>query len=171
MSQITDEMIKYVYEFSKDVYNGKISINNAAKKLSEEYSMNEAATKYFLDSIYQEDGQSELKKALISVFGHLDYYESLGHGKLNGIRRIYEQYSKLISDADLTLYPEEENIYKEGKAKQVYVNIYERDQNARKKCIEYYGYKCCVCGILLSDKYGVMVGTLYIFIILKHCPQ
>ena len=142
MSQITDEMIKYVYEFSKDVYNGKISINNAAKKLSEEYSMNERsardyannyqcmrngdiykrtmntrATKYFLDNIYQEDGQSELEKALISVFGHLDYYESLGHGKLNGIRRIYEQYSKLISDADFTLYPEEEeeeeeNIYK-----------------------------------------------------------
>ena len=80
-------MIKYVYEFSKDVYNGKISINNAAKKLSEEYSMNESsardyannyqcmrygdiykrtmntmATKYFLDNIYQEDGQSELEK-------------------------------------------------------------------------------------------------------------
>ena len=25
-----------------------------------------------------------------------------------------------------------------------------------KKCIEYYGYKCCVCGILLSDKYGAL---------------
>ena len=189
MSQITDEMIKYVYEFSKDVYNGKISINNAAKKLSEEYSMNESsardyinnyqcmrygdiykrtmntrATKYFLDNIYQEDGQSELEKALISVLSHLNYYESLRHVKLNEIRQIYEQYSKLINDADLTLYPEEkENIYKEGKAKQVYVNIYERDQNARKKCIEYYGYKCCVCGILLSDKYGV-IGRDFIHI-------
>lgn len=189
MSKITDKMIKYSYEFAKDVYNGKISINDAVKVLSTKYSMketsakdyinnykhmrlahkyartmNEAATKYFLDSIYQEDGQSELEKALISVLSHLNYYESLRHVKLNGIRRIYEQYSKLISDADLTLYPEEkENIYKEGKAKQVYVNIYERDQNARKKCIEYYGYKCCVCGILLSDKYGV-IGRDFIHI-------
>ena len=117
--------------------SAKDYINNYKyMRLGHKYArtLNEAATKYFLGSIYQEDGQSELKKALISVFGHLDYYESLGHGKLNGIRRIYEQYSKFISDADLTLYPEEEeNIYKEGKAKQVYVNIYERDQNARKK--------------------------------------
>ena len=147
--------------------SAKDYINNYKHmRLAHKYArtMNEAATKYFLDSIYQEDGQSELEKALISVLSHLNYYESLRHVKLNGIRRIYEQYSKLISDADLTLYPEEkENIYKEGKAKQVYVNIYERDQNARKKCIEYYGYKCCVCGILLSDKYGV-IGRDFIHI-------
>lgn len=182
MSKISNEMIKYSYAFAKDVYNGKISIQYAVNELSTIYSMNkgtakdyindyismrkgcaykrtikEAATEYFLNRIYRDYGELGLKNALTSVLGHLEYYESLGKGKLNGIRRIYEQYSKLINNVDLILYPkEEESLYKEGKAKQVYVNIYERDQNARKKCIEYYGYKCCVCGILLSDKYGTI---------------
>jgi 5-methylcytosine-specific restriction protein A len=117
-----------------------------------------------LDRILQENGSSELIKALTSVLGHLDYYESLGHGKLNGIRLIYEQYYKLIKNNDLTLYPEEDkSTFTEGKTKQVYVNIYERDQNARKKCIEFYGYKCIVCGILLSDKYG-LIGQDFIHV-------
>ena len=116
-------------------------------------TMNKAATEYFLDRIFQEDGKPALEKALASVLEHVRYYEPFGNGKLDGIRRIHEKYSKLLNNA--TLYPEEEeSFYKEGKVKQVYVNIYERDQNARKKCIEYYGYKCFVCGILLEDKYG-----------------
>ena len=46
--------------------------------------------------------------------------------------------------------------YREGKAKQIYVNTYERDRGARKKCIEHYSCKCQVCGFEFSDFYGDM---------------
>ena len=49
---------------------------------------------------------------------------------------------------------EENNGFSEGKVKRISVNRYERDKNARKKCIEHYGYKCDICGIILSDLYG-----------------
>jgi len=119
---ITNDMIKSLYEFAKDVYNGKISIQGALNELSTKYSMNESsaryhinaykcmrhgceykraiskvATKYFLDNIYQNEGKSELEKALTSVLRHMEYNESFINGKLNGIRLIYEEYSKLLS--------------------------------------------------------------------------
>jgi 5-methylcytosine-specific restriction protein A len=44
--------------------------------------------------------------------------------------------------------------YIEGARKQVRVNAFERDPRARKKCLEYYGYNCCVCGFNFEEKYG-----------------
>ena len=183
MADITNEMVVSSYELAKKVYDKRISKQDAEYELSTKYGMNETsagyyidsyehmrkgdvyehttnkfATDYFLKNIYQDNGKLALRNALISVEKHLKYYESLEKGKLNGIRQIYEKYSKFLDRElldDDALYPEEEeNIYKEGKAQQVYVNKYERDRNARKKCIEHYGYKCFVCGILLEDKYG-----------------
>lgn len=46
--------------------------------------------------------------------------------------------------------------YFEGSLKQVYVNIYERNPIARRKCIEYYGLECSVCQINFHDRYGVI---------------
>jgi len=47
-----------------------------------------------------------------------------------------------------------EIFFREGKAQIVYVNRYERNEKARDKCIEYWGYKCYVCGVILKDIYG-----------------
>ena len=44
--------------------------------------------------------------------------------------------------------------YYEGALRKVYVNRYERDQEARKKCIEVHGCKCSVCGIDFEKMYG-----------------
>ncbi len=44
--------------------------------------------------------------------------------------------------------------YIEGARKQVRVNAYERDPRARKKCIEYYGFNCFVCGFNFEGRYG-----------------
>lgn len=53
-------------------------------------------------------------------------------------------------------YDEKESAegYFEGALKKVYVNRYERDQEARKKCIEVHGCKCSVCGIDFEKMYG-----------------
>ncbi|MDD4455541.1 MAG: hypothetical protein PHI67_09575, partial [Candidatus Methanomethylophilaceae archaeon] len=35
--------------------------------------------------------------------------------------------------------------YIEGTSRRISVNAYERNTNARAKCIDHYGYKCSVC--------------------------
>ncbi|MBJ6360362.1 DUF3427 domain-containing protein [Paenibacillus sp. MAHUQ-46] len=42
----------------------------------------------------------------------------------------------------------------EGAIKQVFVNIYERNPLARKRCIEHYGVVCSVCEFNFADHYG-----------------
>ncbi len=48
----------------------------------------------------------------------------------------------------------EANKYWEGTTKQISVNIYERNLQARQKCIEQYGTSCCVCGFSFNIVYG-----------------
>ncbi len=44
--------------------------------------------------------------------------------------------------------------YIEGATKRVTVNAYERDRNARAKCIKYHGLKCSACGFEMAELYG-----------------
>ena len=44
--------------------------------------------------------------------------------------------------------------YLEGARKTVIVNAYERNAEARKRCIEHYGYDCTACGVNLESRYG-----------------
>lgn len=44
--------------------------------------------------------------------------------------------------------------YREGSVSKITVNRYERDRNARKACLEHYGYKCYACGVNLENIYG-----------------
>jgi len=56
-----------------------------------------------------------------------------------------------------------EKFFKEGKAKIVYVNKYERSDKARDECIKHWGCKCYVCGVVLSDVYGeIAEGFIHI---------
>lgn len=45
-------------------------------------------------------------------------------------------------------------VYTEGKTYSICSNHFERNQDARKKCIEHYGCKCAVCGFDFEKKYG-----------------
>ncbi|MGI6147255.1 MAG: HNH endonuclease [Bacillota bacterium] len=49
----------------------------------------------------------------------------------------------------------------EGAKKQITVNAYERNQKARRLCLQKYGYKCCVCGFDFEEFYGD-IGIGYI---------
>lgn len=46
------------------------------------------------------------------------------------------------------------HVYIEGARRQIVVNAYERNPDARQKCLERHGYACSCCGILLSERYG-----------------
>ena len=58
-----------------------------------------------------------------------------------------------ISEEKFYLYQETEN-FSEGTVHQHTVNLYERSRTARKKCIEYYGAICSICGFDFGKVYG-----------------
>lgn len=45
-------------------------------------------------------------------------------------------------------------LYVEGASRCVSINAYERDENARRRCIEHYGTNCCICKFSFGDFYG-----------------
>lgn len=53
--------------------------------------------------------------------------------------------------------------YVEGASRTISVNTYERNANARAKCIERYGYKCAVCSFDFEEAYGG-IGERYIHV-------
>jgi len=69
-------------------------------------------------------------------------------------------------DALGNLLPEEIDTpqqYIEGASKQVSVNTYERNAEARAKCIKHYDYKCAVCSFDFEKFYG-SIGKNYIHV-------
>ena len=44
--------------------------------------------------------------------------------------------------------------YQEGAVRQVTVNAYERNQEAREACLRHYGRSCMACGVNFLEKYG-----------------
>jgi 5-methylcytosine-specific restriction protein A len=45
-------------------------------------------------------------------------------------------------------------LYSEGGRVAVAVNRFERDSNAREKCISHYGLRCSVCDMSFRERYG-----------------
>ena len=64
---------------------------------------------------------------------------------MKNIKSKDETYPTEVSEAD---------VYNEGAVMQVKVNRYERNRDAREKCIEAKGCKCAVCGWDFEDVYG-----------------
>lgn len=44
--------------------------------------------------------------------------------------------------------------YREGSRRQAWVNAYERNAEARRRCLERYGTNCVICGFNFGKKYG-----------------
>lgn len=64
--------------------------------------------------------------------------------------QIYRQFYEKTNEIDA----EQAASLSEGAKKAIIVNAYERNAIARKKCIEYYGTKCQVCGFDFAEIYG-----------------
>ncbi|WP_375463771.1 HNH endonuclease [uncultured Methylobacterium sp.] len=73
-----------------------------------------------------------------------------------------------LSYSGASLYPDEiqnEGSFLEGAKTTVVVNKYERDNGARKRCIEHYGTNCSVCRMSFGKMYG---SSLLNFIHVHH---
>jgi 5-methylcytosine-specific restriction protein A len=128
-------------------------------------TMNAYTTEYFLENIYKDFGTEKLKNAISSVKKHNDYYEDKTNRKKYKIREIIEKYSKYITNTYIN-YPDEidKSLYLyEGATKKVIVNKYERNLEARRKCIEYFGAICCVCEFNFEKIFG-KVGEGFIHV-------
>ena len=53
-------------------------------------------------------------------------------------------------------FPDEVDRYIEGATKQVLVNAYERNNEARSACLAHYGYSCVICGFNFESTYGAI---------------
>lgn len=114
--EITMEMSIGAYEIAKKVYvgqitktEGKVEINRVtgmnegsaqafitiylAMMNGEEYkrAFNNATNTFLLQNIRKDFGEDSYKKALTAVQKHIDYYSTLGKGKLSGLQRIVDQ--------------------------------------------------------------------------------
>ena len=97
-----------------------------------------------------------------SMLLHLDELKKLGlKGVPQGPRKIFGNLLEHIlsvfnagpADNDFEELPSFEGLF-EGAKKTIAVNQYERNRDARQKCIDAHGYKCKVCGMDFEKMYG-----------------
>ena len=100
--------------------------------------------------------------------------EGIGPAKIEGFEPILtDKHLKRVGNAWYasdnvigTTLPEEVELpqqYYEGASKLVSVNTYERNADARSKCIQHHGYKCAVCDFDFESFYG-QIGEKYIHV-------
>lgn len=68
-----------------------------------------------------------------------------------------------VGSKSITVTPQETKKYVEGKKIQVTLSAYERNPQARKKCIQHYGVSCYTCGFDFERKYG-SIGAGFIHV-------
>lgn len=122
----------------------------------------------------------DLKPLLFSSPNYLDQQTLRGIRELNSesASELDKLLPPLINLSDLLLthhphsisdeevFPDEifsSQIYYEGATKQIRVNVYERNAQARKKCIAHHGVSCSVCKFNFKEFYGE-IGEDYIHV-------
>lgn len=72
--------------------------------------------------------------------------------KVNG--REITNYSLALNSSQDELIEDQNTTYTEGSIKQIIVNAYERNPQARKKCLEHWKYSCQCCSFNFEKTYG-----------------
>ena len=114
---INDQAIKYAYDVARKVYHLELEKNRAIDHLVDNAQMNKTsardyiyvfskmmegseykrpinqkATKFYLDGIQRDYGNTQLTIALRAAEKHVAYYEDLGRGSLTSIRNLIKGY-------------------------------------------------------------------------------
>lgn len=149
---IGDNWLVFTYDWERNE-NGKK--NRGFQQSRDHLSLIEdEGYKLFVFIMYPVEGSDPIKIK--------DFERKLLPKKL--IRRGNDWYA---TDTATSTLPEEvqdfENQYLEGTKSIVTVNSYERNPEAREKCIEHFGCCCAVCGFDFEEYYGVL-GANYIHV-------
>ena len=191
MATITNEMIHASYDVAKQIHDGGMSHKDGLDVLESKYQMNRNSasdyvhnyicmiegrrfsrtstaygTQYYLQRFYEDGGRNLLLNALSALRQHIDYYEVIGNTKVRTRKAIYERFVEIAEVDTEEVFPDEvseDEALREGKTRQVNVNIYERNPIARQQCIEHYGCECFVCGFDFEKTYG-QLGKSFIHV-------
>jgi len=119
--KIPNEVIPDCYNYAKQSFEGKITPNEARKKIHEELNINFGSAKdysklfkilmtdegsiwslncftldYFIKNISKDYGKEQLKMTLKTFMRLIKSYEGTKVGSKKSMRAIYEKYSKTI---------------------------------------------------------------------------
>lgn len=104
---------------------------------------------------------------LVSEF----YYKDIGWTLRDNLKKALENLKLVDNENEVfqrltteTLPYAETELLREGKVVQVFVNRYERNQKARRKCIKHYGDKCFVCSFDFALTYGKDIAEGFIHV-------
>lgn len=109
---------------------------------------------------------SEAGDYKVHIYADDDSYEILVTGKSRiNVNHYLNNFAILTTEADEfgslnnldQVFPEEitetARLY-EGAVRQVFINAYERNPEARRRCIEHYGARCIICNFDFGKTYG-----------------
>jgi 5-methylcytosine-specific restriction enzyme A len=142
--------------------NSAISLLNNLRNMLEgtryTRAMSTATTDDFLTWIQRDYGTDFYANAIAAVRQHIIYYTAFGRAQLGSHREILAKHEGLLP-VEFQIFESPEEIpasvgHTEGKVRLILVNIYERNREARTKCIAHYGPICCVCKFDFSKTYG-----------------
>lgn len=156
---------KYYENLSIQDAWSRFGIGNGVESLDElRYRSNTYVKKHSTINISASDNSRVIGCIVltnVNFFGENDFINSEDIGiefspNIVKLKYFEGDISSLLFNQDIRL-PEEildEETYIEGARKSIIVNAYERNPNARQKCIEYHGYNCVVCNFNFFDVYG-----------------
>lgn len=181
---MSKEEIKAIYEMAKGIYEGTCDAKVCCEIVYGKYGTSQQSFRnwfiplfryllegktfkgavrqelmeHYLKRIYDDYGEETLRNALQSYKGTIDYYAERGKNK-PGDRKIYERFANILSEVEAHYSIDDEldevkTSDVEGLRKSVFVNVYERSAEARRKCIQNMGCVCAVCGFDFEKVYG-----------------
>ena len=120
--KITSDVVKEIYLRAKDVYEGRIELNDALNELEDKMNkgsawmyintfkamrqgesytgtINTTATEYFLKQIFKDYREEGLELALKALNANIKYFEGLsGNGKLKTVREIRDEFADMLEE-------------------------------------------------------------------------
>lgn len=121
-----------------------------------EIAISESVTKYTVDRLRRIPGRHTPQElVLLSTGEHI----SSGYIRPYALcaRPVFVSNSSFDAEDEWSLLPDEEIISEplvEGRRIRVTVDAYERNREARRKCVEHHGCVCVVCGFDFAARYG-----------------
>ena len=163
--------IVYIYSTRPD---SKISFITKVEKTNLSFSQIRDDKKYWADLTKYEESKTK-KFVRLRLLDKVDDYnitlEKLLENGLNAapqgpvkVRgKLFEFLDNIYNLKNINKELDNVNTYLEGEEQSVLVTKYERNPEAREKCLDYYGYSCKGCGFNFEAKYGD-VGKKFIHV-------
>jgi 5-methylcytosine-specific restriction protein A len=184
MATITSIQYQAALSYALKIKSGALSLSKAANLLVIDVAMGAGSAKdylvvlnamleghvykrtikidaydYYLEQFSRTLSISDFTKVIQATELHLNYYSELRKGNQPSVRALVDTYkAKLASQVVSPIYPDEvfklPTEFTEGAVKQVTINAYERNSEARTACIAKFGAICQVCDFDFKKTYG-----------------